>query len=176
MTSPLKHISNPREVFDNLPEGTLAELIDNVLFMSPSPIYGHQEVLLNLASELRDLFKQNGQGKVAIAPFDIHLDERNIVQPDVVIILDTNLSQLKEDEHFYGTPDFLIEILSPFNRSHDVVRKKKLYQQFGVKEYWIIDPKTRRAQGFSLQGATYVLVQDEPGRIKSPLLNTKIEF
>ena len=85
---------NPRltimEVYKNLPEVTLAELIDNVIYTSPSPVYNHQEVLLEISSKLKQHVKESG--KVVIAPFDIYLNETsNAVQPDIALILTLTL-------------------------------------------------------------------------------------
>src|SRR5688572_20295923 len=100
------------EVYKNLPEGTLAELIDNVIYMSPSPVYNHQEVLLEIATQLKQSLKVTG--KVIIAPFDIYLNETsNAVQPDIVVILNANKVDIIPTGHFHGVPDIIVEILSP---------------------------------------------------------------
>lgn len=139
------------EVYQSLPEGTLAELIENVIYMSPSPAYNHQEVLMEIASQLRDLLKEKDTGKLIIAPFDIYLDDTsNAVQPDIVIVLKSNPGHLNENGYFHGVPDLIVEILSPSNRDHDLIVKKKIYQRFGVKEYWIIDPQTKVSTGYRL--------------------------
>ena len=78
------------EVYKNLPEVTLAELIDNVIYTSASPVYNHQEVLLEISSKLKQHVKESG--KVVIAPFDIYLNETsNAVQPDIALILTLTL-------------------------------------------------------------------------------------
>lgn len=77
------------EVFDMLPEGSLAELIDNRLYMPPSPTFFHQDVCGEIYWKLRQSIGE--KGKVAIAPFDVKLDnQRNAVQPDITVILGTN--------------------------------------------------------------------------------------
>ncbi|MEX2232709.1 MAG: Uma2 family endonuclease [Cyclobacteriaceae bacterium] len=136
------------EVYKSLPEGTLAEVIDNQIYMSPSPVFDHQDILIEIASQLRIKIKEKG-GKIAIAPFDVYLDEtRNAVQPDIVVILNSNRGNLNLKGHFHGVPYLLVEILSPANKDYDLVKKKELYERFGVQEYWIIDPDTRLADGF----------------------------
>ncbi len=103
------------EVFDMLPEGTLAELIDNRLYMSPSPIYFHQSTLAEIAFQLSSILKE--KGKVVIAPFDVKLDKtKNAVQPDIVVILKTNPNQINKEGKYFGVPDLLVEILSPGNK------------------------------------------------------------
>lgn len=86
------------EVYKSLPEGTLVELIDNVLYMSPSPVYKHQKVLRQLFRVLCDLIIDTDQGEVMIAPFDVYLNETsNAVQPDIVVVLKANLAILNEE-------------------------------------------------------------------------------
>lgn len=165
------------EVYKSLPEGTLAELIDNVLYMSPSPVYKHQRVLLSLASQLKSRIEDMNLGAVAIAPFDVYLDETgNAVQPDIVIVLKRNLHILNEEGHIHGVPDLLVEVLSPGNTDHDLVRKKNLYEKFGVKEYWIVDPDTTQASVFFLQNQKYQLHFEGLSNIESKLLKQSFQF
>lgn len=164
------------EVYKNLPQGTLAELIDNVIYMSPSPVYKHQSVLQSIFRKLSDEVEDKSKGKVIIAPFDIYLDEvSNAVQPDITIVLN-GTSGLNESGHFHGVPDVVFEILSSGNKSHDLVKKKTLYEKFGVKEYWVIDPETKQAQGFKLENKKYILVSDKVGEINSTLLLVSFLF
>lgn len=165
------------EVYKSLPEGTLVELIDNVLYMSPSPVYKHQRVLLSLASQLKSKIEDMNLGAVAIAPFDVYLDETgNAVQPDIVIVLKRNLHILNEAGHIHGVPDLLIEVLSPGNSHHDTTRKKNLYEKFGVEEYWIVDPESKQTTVFSLQGQLYQLQFEGLGAIESKLLKQSFQF
>jgi Uma2 family endonuclease len=164
------------EVYKNLPEGTLAELIDNIIHMSPSPVYKHQFVLQTIFRKLSDFIEDKNKGKVIIAPFDVYLDEvSNAVQPDITIILNGTVG-LDESGHFHGVPDAVFEILFSGNKSHDLVKKKALYEKFGVKEYWVVDPETRQAQGFQLQNDNYNLISDKIGEIDSILLSLILSF
>lgn len=164
------------EVFRSLPEGTLAEVIENQIYMSPSPVYNHQEVLLSIASQLRTHAAKSG-GRVAIAPFDVYLDETsNAVQPDIVVVLRDNKGKLNTSGHFHGVPDLVVEVLSPNNRDHDLVRKKALYEKFGVKEYWIVDPEDKSTFVYQLNDKSYELRIRDIGRINSDLLAFSFEF
>jgi Uma2 family endonuclease len=164
------------EVFDMLPEGTLAELIDNCLYMSPAPSSSHQKILFRIADKLVKLLDDHGKGEVIIAPFDVKLDQsRNAVQPDVTVILKSNQNQII-DGRYSGVPDLLVEILSPGNKDHDLITKKDLYEKFGVKEYWVVDPDTKLALVFSLSGINYNKVGESIGKIQSPLLQSLFEF
>lgn len=163
------------EVYKMLPEGTLAEVIDNQIYMSPSPLFNHQDVLLEVASQLKSYFA--GTGKVAIAPFDVFLDEdRNAVQPDIVVVLNSNSKQIEARRHFHGIPDLVVEILSPGNMEHDLVKKRLLYERFGIKEYWIIHPDTKAYTIHCLKDGTYSETASGINEISSALVKTKISF
>lgn len=158
-----------------LPEGTLAEVIDGALYMSPSPFSNHQTVSMNLSAEIWQHLRKYKTGVVFTAPFDVYLDEeRNAVQPDLIVVLKENESIIKG--HIHGVPDMLVEILSPGNTKHDTVRKKALYERFGVKEYWIIDPESKTATGFSLIDNQYQNLGNFEGRIVSKLLSSEFRF
>jgi len=163
------------EVYKNLPEGTLAEVIDNKIYMSPSPVERHQTIALDLGSQLLQYTRLHDLGKVFIAPFDVYLDEeKNLVQPDLLFILKENAHIVQG--HVHGSPDLIIEILSPSNKKRDLITKKSLYEKFAVKEYWIIDPETNTAFGFQLQKGIYVKLPTEKNQLTSPLLKNVFVF
>jgi len=70
----------------------------------------------------------------------------------------------------------IIEVLSPGNSRHDLVRKKELYEEFGVKEYWAIDPDTKETTGFLLKGGIFESQEAHLGRIHSALLDQTFIF
>jgi Uma2 family endonuclease len=165
------------EVYKSLPEGTLAELIDNTIYMSPSPISKHQLILNEINFQLLQFLKKDASGIVFIAPYDVYLDETsNAVQPDIVVVLEDNRNIIDPNGHIHGVPDLLVEVLSPGNKDHDLIKKKDLYERFGVKEYWIIDPETKLALCFQLVSGTYVKAGEEIGLSQSILLKLKIQF
>ena len=134
-----KDIRYTIEDFYALPEGTRAELIDGVIYnMAPSPSTEHQEISMVISTEIYQYIKNNkGQCKVFSAPYDIQLSDNTIVIPDISVICDKNKITNKR---CVGAPDWVIEITSS-NEVHDYVTKLKLYQNYGVKEYWIVNPK-----------------------------------
>jgi Uma2 family endonuclease len=164
------------EVFKRLPEGTLAELIDNHLHMSPSSKSIHQIVLNEINFHLLTYFKSTESGMVYISPFDVYLDEdATIVQPDLIVILNDRTHILR-DGYIFGVPNLIIEVLSPDNRNHDLVTKKALYERHGVPEYCIVEPETRLCQIYSLKNSRYYLKSQETGSFKSLQLNQSISF
>lgn len=165
------------EVFKILPEGTLAELIDNTIYTSPSPASKHQLLLNEINFQLMQLFKENKSGTVFITPFDVYLDEEsNAVQPDIVVVLNESQNIIDPNGHIHGVPDLLVEILSPGNQEYDLIKKKNLYERFGVKEYWIVDPETKLAMVFQLRNKQYEKIGESIGSIESILLGHTFTF
>lgn len=128
--------------YDNLPEGIRAELIDGNIYYHAAPSRIHQEVLLELAGSILNYIRSNGGPcKVYPAPFSVKLnseDNTNIVEPDISVICDPNKLT---DKGCTGAPDWIIEVVSPSNSSHDYVVKLNKYMTAGVREYWIVNPQ-----------------------------------
>ncbi|MEQ8470151.1 MAG: Uma2 family endonuclease [Marinoscillum sp.] len=165
------------EIYKGLPEGTLAELINDQIYMSPSPLAKHQVLLNEINFSLKKFLDQNNLGTVLTAPLDVYLDETsNAVQPDIIVILENNMHILDENGHINGVPDLLVEVLSPGNRDHDLIIKRDLYEKFGVKEYWAVDPETKLALGFILKDGKYHQFSDKIGEVDSRLWETKFTF
>lgn len=174
-----EYIKPPRtafEVFQMLPEGTLAEVIENQLFMTPAPSPDHQETSGDLFIEISLFVKKKKLGKVYIAPIDLYLDEySNVVQPDLLFISKNN-SLVIDKRGLRGVPDLIIEILSPGNKNYDSLKKKNLYEKFGVKEYWMVDPETKLATGFLLEGNRYINQKESIGKLRSAVLAEAFHF
>jgi Uma2 family endonuclease len=174
-------LSNPpktiMEVYKMLPEGTLAELINGRIYMTPPPNIEHQGIAMTISGEIYMALKMKKIfGKVYASPVGVFLDEyENAVQPDIVFIAARNKSLIKPDA-IHGVPDLMLEILSPGNRVHDLKRKKTLYERFGVKEYWIIDPNLREAVGHRIIKGVYEEFFRAVGKIQSPVLKRTIKF
>jgi Uma2 family endonuclease len=122
------------------------ELIKGKIFkMSPAPGGNHQIISVNISGELYHFLK-NKSCKVFAAPFDVRLvrDEKSdkkvktVVQPDVCVICD--LGKLADQRSCLGAPDIVVEILSPGNNAKELKIKYDLYEEFGVKEYWVVYP------------------------------------
>jgi Uma2 family endonuclease len=127
------------------PDDMRCEIIDGEVFMmSPAPSFNHQTISLNIAAAFTNKLKGK-KCKPGIAPLDVFLDyggEINncqvIVQPDVVVVCDKN----KMDKRgILGSPDLVIEVVSPFSVKHDTRIKSELYERFNVPEYWLVFPE-----------------------------------
>lgn len=136
------------------------ELIRGKVFrMSPAPSSRHQSVSVNFLGQFFNLLSQQNLGcQLFHAPFDVRLfahDDpkkiKTVVQPDICIICD---SQKIDRRGCLGAPEFVLEILSPSTTTRDLVIKKDLYEEAGVKEYWIVQPKDQSVHIYLLrQGA-----------------------
>jgi Uma2 family endonuclease len=136
------------------------ELIDGVVFdMSPAPSTRHQDVLSELTAALRTRLRDTSC-RAFVAPFDVRLFADNkqddevyhVVQPDLVIVCDKH----KLDEKgCKGTPDLIIEVLSPSTAKKDRVMKFNLYERAGVKYYWIVDPLNETLEVYALKGTRF---------------------
>ncbi|MBI3220932.1 MAG: Uma2 family endonuclease [Bacteroidetes bacterium] len=167
---------NTMEVFKMLPEGTRCELINGTIYLSPAPTIYHQDVILTLGSELHRYVKTKKLGKVCISPIDVYLDNRkNAFQPDLLFVASENENIIREDG-IYGTPDLIIEILSPGTKTFDLTKKKKVYEKTGVKEYWVIDPQTKISIGFQLVEKKFQEFKKDKNKIVSLLLRHTFKF
>lgn len=132
------------EDYYNLPEDVRAELIDGLLiYNQAAPSRIHQTILGELYTVINNYVKsKGGPCRVYPAPFAVKLkdDKKNIVEPDISVIC--NPDKLT-DQGCTGAPDWIIEIISPSNSSHDYILKLNLYADAGVREYWIVDPSRK---------------------------------
>ncbi len=145
VTMPLpKTITYTLEDIYALPDGERAELINGKINNMAPPSRIHQKLLMELSGTLREYIKsQQGSCEVYPAPFAVFLGEenKNYVEPDISVICDKNKLT---DRGCNGAPDFVIEIVSPSSRKMDYSTKNALYSDFGVREYWIVDPAKER--------------------------------
>jgi Uma2 family endonuclease len=122
--------------------------------MSPAPSVDHQRISRELTRQFSN-YLINQTCEVFNAPFDLRLslsmkkdeDIKTVVQPDITVVCDkTKL----DDKGCIGSPDIIIEILSPTTASKDLKEKFFLYEKHGVKEYWIIYPNEKVVYVYSL--------------------------
>ncbi|MCB1191340.1 MAG: Uma2 family endonuclease [Leptospiraceae bacterium] len=153
------------------PEGGIFQLIGGEIIEMTSPSLYHQEILLNIVSEFRNFLLKNKIGKVFIAPSDVYFTEIETYQPDILILLTESFSKMKENK-IEGAPDLIVEILSPSTAYYDLKHKKSIYEKYGVKEYWIVDPIEKTVEIFQNQNAKFHLIVEltKTDTAKSPLL------
>lgn len=140
----------------NLPEDVRAELIDgDLIYNQAAPSRIHQTILMELSGTIREYIRSRGGScKVFPAPFAVQLkeDRATVVEPDISVICDkTKLT----DRGCTGAPDWIIEIVSPSNSSNDYILKLNLYANFGVREYWIVDPSSEKVFVYYLESSDF---------------------
>lgn len=127
----------PLEEYLSLPEGYPAELIGGEIVVSPSPSVKHQEIAGEIFWKLKKIVDDAKIGKV-FYELDVHIDDENVLRPDVIFISSKRKEIIKEDA-IKGTPDIVVEVSPPSTASRDMVEKRDIYERAGVKEYWIVD-------------------------------------
>jgi len=156
-------------------DGKRYEVIGGHLFVSRAPNLSHQNIMLNLASEIRFYLKQNPVGKIWIAPGVMFTNIDGVI-PDLAFVKTDKLFTLASGDNIKGSPDIVVEILSPGteNIRRDRVAKLKLYSSYSVSEYWIIDPKKKILEVYRLNSQTKILelidTLDQNQILSSPLL------
>jgi Uma2 family endonuclease len=128
--------------YEKLPEGAPYQLIGGELVMTPAPVPYHQIVSLNIQFELIKFVRDRKLGRVIAAPIDVYFSEIETYQPDIIFISKDRLYIIGERK-IEGAPDLVVEVLSSSTARYDLKHKKDVYEQNGVKEYWIVDPAKR---------------------------------
>jgi Uma2 family endonuclease len=136
-------------------DGNRHEIIDGEHFVNPSPNLYHQEVSRHIQFQLYTQIELAGLGKVIDAPIDLQLSNNDIVQPDLVIVTLAR-RQIMTPTKIKGTPDLVVEILSPSNADHDLKTKRKLYEDAAIPEYWIAMPDEHQILQLFLHEGRYI--------------------
>ncbi len=144
------------EDYLNLEDDKRYELINGRLKEMPAPGFEHQSILGRLYVKVWEVVVKENLGEVLPAPFDVILSETVVVQPDIVFISQENLRNIKSGRLF-GPPDLAVEIVSPSSYYRDRYEKFKLYEEFGIKEYWIVLPGEKVIEVWCLKDGKYVL-------------------
>lgn len=156
MVIPQKQVYTEADYYA-IPEDVRAELIDGQIYYQAAPSRAHQETLSGLHATIYNYLKsKNGPCKVYPAPFAVKLkeDRKTIVEPDISVICDRD--KLTE-KGCTGAPDWIVEIISPSNSSHDYIRKLNLYADAGVREYWIVNPMKQTVLVYHLEETSFEL-------------------
>ena len=134
------------------------ELINGFIKLLPAPRLEHALANTQILWSLESIVKKNkGACKVFTAPFDVRFSKDGetddnkiytVVQPDICVVCD--LSKLDE-RGCCGAPDMIVEVISPSTGKKDITEKFAIYEEYGVKEYWIVYPKDKAIHVFLLQ-------------------------
>lgn len=154
------------------------ELIKGLIYkINPAPKRVHQKIEGNLHVKFWNFF-ENKNCDVYQSPFDVRLVKNigesdkeiiTVVQPDICVVCDLD----KLDEHgCVGAPDLIIEVLSISTMKKDYNEKFNLYQENGVKEYWLVNPEGKSLQIFHLDKGEYI--EYETLEYKEEIITSKL--
>lgn len=154
-------------------DGRRHELIDGEHYMTPAPSTKHQRVSRRLLTSIEVFLKETGLGEVFDAPYDVVLSDLDVVEPDIVLVL-SHRSSIITENCIKGVPDLVVEIISEKTRKTDEMIKRKLYERYGVQEYWIVDPEVETIKIYRLTEEGYVraaeLSSEAQDSLTTPLL------
>ena len=132
------------------------ELDDGELYIMPRPRPVHQFILMRLYMSIATYIDG-----LAEPPAQVHADMVTILSPSSRRVLVPDLAVILADQpyrmvrgYFEVIPDITVEVLST-DRSRDLVRKRQLYAEAGVREYWIVDPSNDTATLLELHDGEY---------------------
>lgn len=148
------------EEFWSLPESVLpVEYINGEIVMSPSPTGAHQAASRNIFRGLDRSLTADTASQIFYAPLDVVLPSGDVVQPDILFLSEADARRVTEGNRAHCVPLFVVEILSPGSIKLDTLTKRALYEQNGVREYWIVDLEARSIAQLVLRKKHYVLTE-----------------
>ena len=148
------------EEIRNFPDrGLRYEVIRGALFVTPAPGTWHQRAVGEFQRLLHDYVERAGLGEALFAPFEVLFAPDTAVQPDVIVILRDRADQL-DRERFTGRPSLAVEVISYSSKRTDRLEKRRLYQEEGIPEYWIVDCEERRVERWTPAANEPVIVTD----------------
>lgn len=140
-------------------DGKRHEIIDGEHFVTPSPSTRHQRLSMRLTEAFLICLRDHPMGEIFAAPFDVVFSNFDVVEPDLLYIAAEH-SGVLTDKHVRGAPDLVIEILSGSTRKRDEQIKRRLYEQFGVQEYWVVDPELETIKVYRRSAQTFERVAE----------------
>jgi Uncharacterized protein conserved in cyanobacteria len=154
-------------------DGKRHELIDGEHYVTPSPSRKHQAISWNLTIIIGSYLESHPVGRAFAAPFDVVFSNFDVVEPDLLFISNARLEALTS-KNVQGAPNLVVEIGSPSTRRRDEIIKRKLYERFGVEEYWVIDPEIETIAVYRHVDETYQrvleLAVERTDTLETPLL------
>jgi Uma2 family endonuclease len=149
----------------------MAEFTDRRIEVLPMPTLEHQEIVLFLISLLRAFINPAKLGRAIIAPYRVRIADGRFREPDVVFMLQANLSRL--ENRFARGADLVMEVVSEDEPKRDLVDKRADYAQAGIAEYWIVDPRNKTVTVLRLESGQYVTHSEAAvsGQVRSALLD-----
>ncbi len=146
------------------------EVINGRLEEMPAPTTEHQIISKRLFLLIEKFVSEGNLGLALYAPVDVVLSKTTVVQPDILFVSGGRKNIVKE--RIYGPPDLVVEIVSSTSYVKDRYEKFKLYEEYGIKEYWIVLPREKVIEVWCLKDGKYVLhsVAADKGEVESCIL------
>lgn len=158
------------EMFDEMvDEDTKAELIDGVMIVHSPASLRHDDVAGFLRTLMRCYTADKGLGLVLGPDGLVRIKKGRRVGADLFFLRKDRVPKPLPKE-YKGVPDMFVEVLSPSNRDDDLVDKRPLYREAGVKEIWFVDPEERQIIIDHRRGQRYVTKTIRTGRVKSAVV------
>ncbi len=155
---PPKRVWTYQDFLDLPDDGKRYEIIKGELYMSNAPSSAHQFAVVQLTIHLGSFVLTNNLGMVLVAPYEVHLsNDTRPVQPDILFIKTERQPQFGS-KFFTGAPDLIVEVISPSSVRLDRHKKFAAYEEAGVSEYWLVDPKARLVEVYTLVDGEYSLL------------------
>ena len=137
-----------------LPESNQpCELREGRVVMAPAPGFDHQTILGNLYVLLREHLHSLGKGWSFVAPADVRLSDKTVLQPDLLV----TWADMRGRKVHEGPPYLVVEITSPSSSLSDKKRKRRLYERHAVPYFWLIDSTNQTFEAFRWTEQGYVL-------------------
>jgi Uma2 family endonuclease len=153
--SPVKNKLEYRDLLAIPDDGKRYELLDGEVSVTPAPSPVHQRIVLALAVRFIEYFHARGIGEVFVSPLDVILTDRDVIEPDVVVV--GRPAQISH-RGIEGSPLLVVEVLSPSTRERDRTVKAQRCARLGIRHYWIVDPEARRVECLRESAGAYELV------------------
>jgi Uma2 family endonuclease len=136
-------------------DGKRHELIDGEHYVTPSPNIRHQQISINLTLLIGNWLETHPRGRLFYAPLDVVFSNFDVVEPDLLYVSNER-SNVLTVPNVQGAPDLVIEIGSRGTRKRDETIKRRLYERWGVSEYWIVDPDIDVVRVYRRRGDSFV--------------------
>ncbi len=144
------------------------EILEGELFVSPSPSLVHQVLLGELHARLLTHVRGRQLGRLLTGPVDVKRSEYGVTVPDILFVRKSRPHVVRLGEQaITEPPDLVVEVISPSSDRRDRVRKFAFYAEFGVQEYWVVDPFQRTCDAYILREGIYEALQIELGTLRS---------
>lgn len=141
------------------------ELFDGEIFEMPPPTVNHQRIILRLAALFLQWARQHG-GEAFISPLDLYVSPGRYFIPDFLFYSAEQMATgevARDPKRLTVAPTLIAEVLSESTARHDRVRKLRAYAEFGVANYWIVDPALGTLEAFELREGLYQVVAAHEG-------------